>query len=65
MHGILTSTEAIQRHLDRLDRQSTRPLRAVLAAQAEERTPDPADLNRLAALEAEAARLRGLIGPRS
>ncbi|CAA7613098.1 hypothetical protein MCP1_110050 [Candidatus Terasakiella magnetica] len=41
-----------------LDASSTRPLRAVLAAQAVGTDPDPADVERLVDLNAQAAALR-------
>ncbi|MEO0035404.1 MAG: hypothetical protein RLZZ501_1427 [Pseudomonadota bacterium] len=50
---------ALLAQLDALDAKSVRPLRAVLAATQACATPDPADLAKLAAIEAQAATLRG------
>ena len=44
--------------LDRVDRASSRPLRAIIAAQSAGREPDSADVERLARHEAEAKALR-------
>ncbi|WP_051445415.1 hypothetical protein [Desulfocurvus vexinensis] len=49
---------AILAELTVLDAASARPLRAVLAAQVGGAEPDPADLARLADLEAQAQALR-------
>ena len=45
--------------LDALDAKSVRAARAVAVALANGKTPDPTDLARLAAIEAQAATLRG------
>jgi L-fucose isomerase-like protein len=52
---------ALRTQLDALDAKSVRPLRAVLAATQAGATPDPADLAKLAAIEAQAQSLRGQI----
>ena len=62
-HGLFVSARAkreaeILAELDALDAATTRPLRAVLAAQATSKTPAQADLTRLADLEAQAKALR-------
>ena len=44
--------------LDRIDRASSRALRAVLTAQSARREPDASDVERLAGYEAEAKALR-------
>lgn len=52
-------TVDVKVRLAAIDANSTRPLRAILAAQAAGRVPDPADMDRLVTLEAEADTLRG------
>lgn len=53
----------ILRQIAALDASSTRPLRAVLAAQAVGTDPDPADVERLVDLNAQAADLRSRLVP--
>lgn len=48
----------IQAQLDTIDAASSRPLRAIVAAQAAGETPAMADLTKLANLEAQAVALR-------
>lgn len=50
--------QAILSELDRIDRASSRSLRAILTAQASGKEPDVADVNMLDTYEAEAVALR-------
>lgn len=61
MDAILTQQDEIKRQLARLDADSARAVRAVLTAQAAGTPAAQADLDRLAALEAKARVLRGLL----
>ncbi|TAN76890.1 MAG: hypothetical protein EPN20_01950 [Magnetospirillum sp.] len=63
MEAIRSPRAEVKVRLEIIDSRSSRPLRAVLAAQAAGQQPAAADLQALAALEAEAAELRARLVP--